>query len=579
MSTIDPSQLTAADLSNPALSAQDLADITAARPDLRPYVATHPSLYPALGQWLADQGVVPAQPPAAEEPAVTESEAPAEEAGEQAEPFAGLHEEAQPEADAAPAEAPVEQPVVEESHGEAPAEPEAAHVEPEAPVSEDAEAHDDNLEQAILEGAEQSEAPADGEAAPALSTEEQVAQSPFSNPPQADAQPQGQPQFGAQPQFGGQPQQGQQAPFGQQPGQPQYGTAPQQGQQGQPQFGAQPQQGQPQQAPFGQPQGQRQFGTAPQQPQQAPFGQPGQQGQPQFGAQPQQGQQAPFGQPSQQQYGQPGYAPAGQSTGQQFGAAAQQFGAAANSAFNQFQTAVVAETGKVSGRSVRATYSLIGIAASAVLILVSMFLPFVSAYGYSASMFEAKGGYSAFHLIMLMAVVGLGAAYWFTNQKWAYLSAGIGALVVALLGVIQFIVAISNKYVDASFGAFMLLLFSLALGAAGGLLLMELKTGAVAPINNPNAFGGAFAGAQFGQQQGGFQAPQAGQPQFGQQQGGFQAPQAGQPQFGQQQGGFQAPQAPQAGQPQFGQQAQFGQQQGQQPQLGDKPYNPFGPQA
>lgn len=570
MSTIDPSQLTAADLSNPALSAQDLADITAARPDLRPYVATHPSLYPALGQWLADQGVVPAQPPAAEEPAVTESEAPAEEAGEQAEPFAGLHEEAQPEADAAPAEAPVEQPVVEESHGEAPAEPEAAHVEPEAPVSEAAEAHDDNLEQAILEGAEQSEASAGDEATPAPSTEEQVAQSPFSNPPQAGAQPQGQPQVGAQ------PQQGQQVPFGQ-PGQPQYGAAPQQGQQGQPQFGAQPQQGQrPQQAPFGQP-GQPQFGAQPQQGHQAPFGQPAQQGQQQFGGQPQQGQQAPFGQPGQQQFGQPGYAPAGQSTGQQFGAAAQQFGAAANSAFNQFQTAVVAETGKVSGRSVRATYSLIGIAASAVLILVSMFLPFVSAYGYSASMFEAKGGYSAFHLIMLMAVVGLGAAYWFTNQKWAYLSAGIGALVVALLGVIQFIVAISNKYVDASFGAFMLLLFSLALGAAGGLLLMELKTGAVAPINNPNAFGGAFAGVQMGQQQGqfgqqqaGFQAPQAGQPQYGQQQGGFQAPQAGQPQFGQQQGGFQAPQ---------GGQGQFGQQPGQQPQLGNKPHNPFGPQA
>ena len=553
MSTIDPSQLTAADLSNPALSAQDLADITAARPDLRPYVATHPSLYPALGQWLADQGVVPAQPPVADEPAVSESEVPAQEAGEQAEPFAGVHEEAQPEADAAPTEAPVEQPAVEEPHVEAPAEPEISHVEPEAPV---AEASDDNLEKAILEGAAQSEAPAADEAAPAPSTEEQVAQSPFSNPPQADAQSQGQPQVGAQPQ-------GQQAPFGQ----PQVGAQPQQGQQapfGQPQYGTAPQQGQPQ------------FGAQPQRGQQAPFGQPGQQGQQQFGGQPQQGQQNPFGQPGQQQYGQPGYAPAGQSAGQQFGAAAQQFGAAANSAFNQFQTAVVAETGKVSGRSVRATYSLIGIAASAVLILVSMFLPFVSAYGYSASMFEAKGGYSAFHLIMLMAVVGLGAAYWFTNQKWAYLSAGIGALVVALLGVIQFIVAISNKYVDASFGAFMLLLFSLALGAAGGLLLMELKTGAVAPINNPNAFGGAFAGAQFGQQQGGFQAPQGGQPQFGQQQGGFQAPQAGQPQFGQQQGGFQAPQA---GQPQFGQQAPFGQQQGQQPQLGDKPYNPFGPQA
>ena len=549
MSTIDPSQLTAADLSNPALSAQDLADITAARPDLRPYVATHPSLYPALGQWLADQGVVPAQPPAAEEPAVTESEAPAEDAGEQAEPFAGVHEESQPEADAAPADAPVEQPVVEESHGEAPAEPEAVHVEPEAPV---AEASDDNLEQAILEGAEQSEASAGDEATPALSTEEQVAQSPFSNPPQADAQPQGQPQVGAQPQQGQRPQQ---APFGQP------------GQQGQPQFGGQPQQGQ-----------------------QPPFGQPGQQGQPQFGGQPQQGQQpqqAPFGQPGQQQYGQPGYAPAGQSTGQQFGAAAQQFGAAANSAFNQFQTAVVAETGKVSGRSVRETYSLIGIAASAVLIFISMLLPFVSAYGYSVSLFGAGGLYASFHLILLLAVVGLGAAYWFTNQKWAYLSAGSGALVVALLGIIKFFNVAFNDFVSPSIGAFMLGLVSLGLGAAGGLLLMELKAGAVAPINNPNAFGGAFAGAQmgqqqgqFGQQQGGFRAPQAGQPQFGQQQGGFQAPQAGQPQFGQQQGGFQAPQA---GQPQFGQQAQFGQQQGQQqpqqPQLGDKPYNPFGPQA
>ena len=57
---------------------------------------------------------------------------------------------------------------------------------------------------------------------------------------------------------------------------------------------------------------------------------------------------------------------------------------------------------------------------------------------------------------------------------------------------------------------------------------------------------------------------------MGQQQGQF-----GQQQ-GQQQGGFQVPQA---GQPQFGQRAQFGQQQDQQPQLRDKPYNPFGPQA
>ena len=479
MSTIDPSQLTAADLSNPALSAQDLADITAARPDLRPYVATHPSLYPALGQWLADQGVVPAQPPAAEEPVAAESEAPAEESADQGEPFGGAHEDAQPEADAAPTEAADEQPAFEEPSVEAPAEHEAAHVEPEAPVSEAAEAHDDNLEQAILEGASQSEAPADGGASPALSTEEQVAQSPFSNPPHSDAQPQ--------------------------------------------------------------------------QGQQAPFGQPGQPGQPQFGAQPQQGQQAPFGQPGQQQFGQPGYAPAGPSAGQQFSAAA-------NTAFSQFQSAVVAETGKVSGRSVRATYSLIGIAASAVLILVSMFLPYFSnAYG-SASMFDWMGGYSAFHLIMLMAVVGLGVAYWFTNQKWAYLSAGIGALVMALLGVIQFIRALTNDYFDAGFGAYMLALFSIAIGVAGGFLLMELKNGAVAPIHNPNAFGGAFAGAPMGQQQG----------QFGQQQGGFQAPQAGQPQFGQQQGGFQAPQ---------GGQGQYGQQPGQQLQLGDKPHNPFGSQS
>ena len=484
MSTIDPSQLTAADLSNPALSAQDLADITAARPDLRPYVATHPSLYPALGQWLADQGVVPAQPPAAEEPVAAESEAPAEESADQGESFGGAHEDAQPEADAAPTEAADEQPAFEEpAFGEpsveAPAEHEAAHVEPEAPVSEAAEAHDDNLEQAILEGASQPEAPADGGASPALSTEEQVAQSPFSNPPHSDAQPQ--------------------------------------------------------------------------QGQQAPFGQPGQPGQPQFGAQPQQGQQAPFGQPGQQQFGQPGYAPAGPSAGQQFSAAA-------NTAFSQFQSAVVAETGKVSGRSVRATYSLIGIAASAVLILISMMLPYFSNDYGSASMFTAKGGYSAFHLILLMAVVGLGAAYWFTNQKWAYLSAGIGALVMALLGVIQFIVAVSNEYFDAGFGAYLLALFSIAIGVAGGFLLMELKNGAVAPIHNPNAFGGAFAGAPMGQQQG----------QFGQQQGGFQAPQAGQPQFGQQQGGFQAPQ---------GGQGQYGQQPGQQLQLGDKPHNPFGSQS
>ena len=246
----------------------------------------------------------------------------------------------------------------------------------------------------------------------------------------------------------------------------------------------------------------------------------------------------PGGWGSGQQYGQPG-----QSAGQQFNAATQQLGAAANSAFNQFQRAVANESGKVSGRSVRATYSLIGIAASAVLIFFSMLLPYLSSSYGSVSMFGWMGGYSAFHLIMLMAVVGLGVAYWFTNQKWAYLSAGIGALVMALLGVVQFIRAATDHYLNAGFGAYMLALFSIALGVAGGFLLMELKSGAVAPINNPNAFGGAFAGVQMGQQQG-----QYGQPRYGQ------------------------PQQGQYGQPQQG---QYGQ-----PQQGGQPSNnPFGPQA
>ena len=387
MSTIDPSQLTAADMSNPALTAQDLADITAARPDLRPYVATHPSLYPALGEWLAQHGVVPTQAPTAE--ATVAAQQPA--AGESSE-----------------AAAPVEQ-----------------------PTNDTVATSNEEVERSINE--DTSDKGTAGLAEQHAATE---------------TAPQGQPQYGAP--------------------------------QGQPQYGA--------------PQG--------------------------------------------QQYGQPG-----QSAGQQFNAATQQLGAAANSAFNQFQRAVANESGKVSGRSVRATYSLIGIAASAVLIFFSMLLPYLSSSYGSVSMFGWMGGYSAFHLIMLMAVVGLGVAYWFTNQKWAYLSAGIGALVMALLGVVQFIRAATDHYLNAGFGAYMLALFSIALGVAGGFLLMELKSGAVAPINNPNAFGGAFAGVQMGQQQG-----QYGQPRYGQ------------------------PQQGQYGQPQQG---QYGQ-----PQQGGQPSNnPFGPQA
>ena len=403
MSTIDPSQLTAADMSNPALTAQDLADITAARPDLRPYVATHPSLYPALGEWLAQHGVVPAQAPAAE--ATVAAQQPA--AGESSE-----------------AAAPVEQ-----------------------PTNDTVATSNEEVERSINE--DTSDKGTAGLAEQHAATE---------------TAPQGQPQYGAP--------------------------------QGQPQYGA--------------PQG--------------------------------------------QQYGQPG-----QSAGQQFNAATQQLGAAANSAFNQFQRAVANESGKVSGRSVRATYSLIGIAASAVLIFFSMLLPYLSSSYGSVSMFGWMGGYSAFHLIMLMAVVGLGVAYWFTNQKWAYLSAGIGALVMALLGVVQFIRAATDHYLNAGFGAYMLALFSIALGVAGGFLLMELKSGAVAPINNPNAFGGAFAGVQMGQQQGQYGQPRYGQPQQGQ---------YGQPQQGQ----YGQPQQGQYGQPQQG---QYGQ-----PQQGGQPSNnPFGPQA
>ena len=400
MSTIDPSQLTAADMSNPALTAQDLADITAARPDLRPYVATHPSLYPALGEWLAQHGVVPAQAPTAE--ATVAAQQPA--AGESSE-----------------AAAPVEQ-----------------------PTNDTVATSNEEVERSINE--DTSDKGTAGLAEQHAATE-----------------------------------------------------------------------------------------TAPQ-------------GQPQYGA--------PQGQP---QYGQPG-----QSAGQQFNAATQQLGAAANSAFNQFQRAVANESGKVSGRSVRATYSLIGIAASAVLIFFSMLLPYLSSSYGSVSMFGWMGGYSAFHLIMLMAVVGLGVAYWFTNQKWAYLSAGIGALVMALLGVVQFIRAATDHYLNAGFGAYMLALFSIALGVAGGFLLMELKSGAVAPINNPNAFGGAFAGVQMGQQQGQYGQPRYGQPQQGQ---------YGQPRYGQpQQGQYGQPQQGQYGQPQQG---QYGQ-----PQQGGQPSNnPFGPQA
>ena len=448
MSTIDPSQLTAADMSNPALSPQDLADITAAREDLRPYVATHPALYPALKQWLADQGVVPAQPPAA-----------------QADPVEVVAEESTSEQPAAEPEQPVVQ----------------------APV--DAAPSDEDLEHSINEAAR----------------DESIA-NPVAAQPEQAAPAQGESTASTQGAQFGQPQYGQ-------PGQGQYG---QQGAQfGQPQYGQQAQPGQPQ---YGQPQ----------------YGQPGQQAQP------------------------------GQSAGQQLGVAAQQLGAAANSAFSQFQNAVVAQTGKVSGRSVRATYSLIGIAAASLFLLISMVLPYLDGFIRTYSLLGLESWFPVTFLLLLLINVGLGVAYWLTNQKWAFISVGAGSVLLALMTLIETLYFVS-KVGDFDYmlmGFYMFPFFGLCLGAAGVILLLELKQGNVAPLDTTPALLN-----QMGQQgQQGFQGQQAyptQQGQFGAQpQQGYPTQQAGQTQYGQQP---------------FGQTAQS--QQNQQGQTGEQPQNPYSPQV
>ena len=471
MSTIDPSQLTAADMSNPALSPQDLADITAAREDLRPYVATHPALYPALKQWLADQGVVPAQPPAA-----------------QADPVEVVAEESTSEQPAAEPE----QPVVQAPVDAAPSDEDLEHSINEA-------ARDESIANPVAAQPEQA-APAQGEST-ASTQGAQFGQPQYGQP--------GQGQYGQQGAQFGQPQYGQQA----QPGQPQYG---QQGAQfGQPQYGQQAQPGQPQ---YGQPQ----------------YGQPGQQAQP------------------------------GQSAGQQLGVAAQQLGAAANSAFSQFQNAVVAQTGKVSGRSVRATYSLIGIAAASLFLLISMILPYVDGFIRTYSLLGLESWFPVTFLLLLLINVGLGVAYWLTNQKWAFISVGAGSVLLALMTLIETLYFVS-KVGDFDYmlmGFYMFPFFGLCLGAAGVILLLELKQGNVAPLDTTPALLN-----QMGQQgQQGFQGQQAyptQQGQFGAQpQQGYPTQQAGQPQYGQQP---------------FGQTAQS--QQNQQGQTGEQPQNPYSPQV
>ena len=111
-------------------------------------------------------------------------------------------------------------------------------------------------------------------------------------------------------------------------------------------------------------------------------------------------------------------------------------------------------------------------------------------------------------------------------------------------------------------GFYMFSFFGLCLGAAGVILLLELKQGNVAPLDTTPALLN-----QMGQQgQQGFQGQQAyptQQGQFGAQpQQGYPTQQAGQTQYGQQP---------------FGQTAQS--QQNQQGQTGEQPQNPYSPQV
>ena len=339
------------------------------------------------------------------------------------------------------------------------------------------------------------------------------------------------------------------APHAQQPyGQPQYG-APQGAPQAQQPYG-QPQYG----APQGAPQAQQPYG---QQPYGAPQGQPGQQG---------------------------------PSAGQQLGAAASQFGAAANSAFNQFQNVVVAEAGKVSGRSIRATYALIGVAAASLLVFISMLLPYVEISFFvteSTSLLGGGGWFPVTFLLLLLANVGVGVAYWLTNQKWAFISVGAGSLALGIMSLIEtfYIIANDNDLIDFSIGFYLFPLFSIALGAAGVILLLELKEGKVAPLNTAPAMLNQFGQpgqqaypAQPGQQYPGQQAypAQPGQQYPGQQvypaQPGFQ----GQQQYPGQQV-YPASQGQYGAQPQQAQPEQSAQ--NQQGQTGEQPQNPYSPQA
>ncbi|MGV9712375.1 hypothetical protein ACWDTI_17135 [Gordonia sp. NPDC003424] len=254
--------------------------------------------------------------------------------------------------------------------------------------------------------------------------------------PQYDQPQYGEPQHGqphySEPQFGqsqyGEPQHGQ-PQYGQpQYGQPQYGEQPGQPQYGQPQYG-QPQYDQPQ---YGRPpEGQPQPG-GPQQPQygQPPYGQPTY-GQPQHG-QPQPGE--PYGGPAQGQpaYGQPPYggAPYGPQGGAPYpGPGGSPYGAA--------QPAGVV-VGKLSAIVPVIYWVIAGIS---VLIMISAFLPWVSAAGKSYSGMSgndhASDGVITLILALIAGAVAV-AAVFLARQPLLGLAAGVVAvlagLVVAIIG-------------------------------------------------------------------------------------------------------------------------------------------------
>ena len=217
----------------------------------------------------------------------------------------------------------------------------------------------------------------------------------------------------------------------------------------------------------------------------------------------------------------------------------------------------------MSGRSIRATYALIGVAAASLLVFISMVLPYVEISFFvseSTSLLGGGGWFPVTFLLLLLANVGVGVAYWLTNQKWAFISVGAGSLALGIISLIEtfYVLANDNDLIDFSIGFYLFPLFSIALGAAGVILLLKLKEGKVAPLNTAPAMLN-----QFGQP--GQQAYPA--------QPGFQ---------GQQQ--YSGQQAYPASQGQYGAQPQQAQQpeqsaQNQQGQTDEQPQNPYSPQA